>query len=414
MAKYDYTVEGKKVHLKILIDTRREKTNGTYPVKLRVTFNRERAHFGLDRAFTADDFERVCEIDKPRGETKQLRDFLDEWFERAKTITKELPTFTLALFKKKFLDSGNRENIFERFTDKINLLEANGQSGNASTYRCAYHNLKKYQKNKLLFADVTPDYLNRYETFTLSNGRSRTTISIYLRALRSIFNDAIADGTIKQELYPFGRGGYVMPAGRNTKKALSKTDIDKLKVYQCTGGLFEQRSLDLFLFSYYCNGMNMADVCRLRWRDIDIKNQTFRYVRQKTVRTKKESQTAIKGELRAECVDIINRWVNDDRRPDAYVFNFIDAEDTNKKQREGVLQVTKVTNKHLRRIASACGIEAHVTTYTARHSFATILMRNEAPIGFISQSLGHSNMKTTEIYLGDFDKEQTHKYLEAL
>ncbi len=346
---------------------------------------------------------------------KQLRDFLDAWFGRAKTITKELPTFTLILFEKRFLDSGNRENIFDWFNDKINLLEDNGQTGNASAYRCAYQNLKKYHsKSKLLFADVTPDYLNRYENFTLRNGRSRTTISIYVRALRSIFNDAITDGTIKQELYPFGRGGYVIPAGRNVKKALLKADIDKLKTYQCTGGQFEQRSLDLFMFSYFCNGMNMADVCRLRWSDIDIKNQSFSYIRQKTVRTKKDKQTAIKGELRSECIDIINRWANDDRRPDAYVFSFIDAKDTIKKQREAVLQVTKVTNKHLKRIASACGIEAHVTTYTARHSFATILMRNEAPIGFISQSLGHSNMKTTENYLGDFDKEQTHKYLEAL
>ena len=77
-------------------------------------------------------------------------------------------------------------------------------------------------------------------------------------------------------------------------------------------------------------------------------------------------------------------------------------------------QVIKTTNKWVSHIAENLGIEDEVNTYHVRHSFATILLRSDASIPFISQSLGHSNIATTEVYLGSFEDEQVQGYLKAL
>ena len=64
-------------------------------------------------------------------------------------------------------------------------------------------------------------------------------------------------------------------------------------------------------------------------------------------------------------------------------------------------------------IGKALGID-HISTYTARHSFATVLKRSGANIAYISESLGHQNLKTTENYLASFEKEERIKAADML
>jgi len=63
-------------------------------------------------------------------------------------------------------------------------------------------------------------------------------------------------------------------------------------------------------------------------------------------------------------------------------------------------------NKYIRKVAGKLELKADVTTYTARHSFATILKRAGANTSFISEALGHSDLPTTEAYLGSFGIDQ--------
>ena len=107
-------------------------------------------------------------------------------------------------------------------------------------------------------------------------------------------------GILPVTAYPFGPGRYVIPAGANTKKALSKTDIDRIKTYQPMPGTMERRSLDLWLFSYYCNGANFTDICHLAWGNVDLKGNKLTFVRMKTARSTKQKQTSITAYLRPE------------------------------------------------------------------------------------------------------------------
>lgn len=127
----------------------------------------------------------------------------------------------------------------------------------------------------LRFDHLTPAFLTTYEQWMqhygkasqkalgASTGASLTTVGIYLRHVRAVINDAIEAGFMSRDAYPFGRNRYVIPAGSNTKKALPKADIEQIKAYQPLPGTMEQRSHDLWLFSYFCNGANLTDICRL-------------------------------------------------------------------------------------------------------------------------------------------------------
>jgi integrase len=170
----------------------------------------------------------------------------------------------------------------------------------------------------------------------------------------------------------------------------------------------------LWVFSYLSNGMNLTDICSLRWSDLDPKTNKLNFVRQKTARSKKGNQTKIVARLFPESWAIIERQGNTDKRPTAYLFPFLKADMTAERQKDVIHQIVKQTNKWMKRIGESIGIENDINTYAARHSFATILLQSDTPLAFISQALGHTNIKATQNYLGSFDDEKTKSYLDAL
>ena len=245
----------------------------------------------------------------------------------------------------------------------------------------------------------------------VAHGKSLTTVGIYLRALRTLCNEAIKQGAMKSSDYPFGKGLYQIPAGRNVKKALTLTDIQKIFSYQPTTEA-EGRARDIWLFSYLCSGVNLKDICRLRYRNID--GDRIQFVRAKTERTNRSNQKAILVVLTDEAKEIVDRWGTKPVRPDASVFGLIAEGLDPEEERKAIRQVTKIINKYVKRIAAAVGIEQHVTTYTARHSYATVLKRSGAPVEFISEALGHADIRTTENYLDSFEDDTKRKYASAL
>ena len=266
----------------------------------------------------------------------------------------------------------------------------------------------------LEFKHVTADFLEAYEQWmTTDQKRSTTTVGIYCRTLRTVFNDAIADKVIDSDSYPFGRRKYAIPSGEGRQIALSKDELSKLMEYQPIGAM-EQRALDFWLFSYLCNGMNFADILSLQNKDLDLTTNTITFIRQKTAKSNKNNKKAIRVHLRSSSLATIQRWQNPDRRPDAYLFPFLSESMDATKKKLVVNQFIKVTNKYIRLIASTLGINPNVTTYSARHSFATRLLHSDAPIGFISESMGHADIKTTQAYLNRFDDEKAKKILNAL
>ncbi len=161
---------------------------------------------------------------------------------------------------------------------------------------------------------------------------------------------------------------------------------------------------DLWLFVYMCNGINVADIVKLKYSN--ILDGEICFVRQKTERTaksRKEIRCVITPQLKA----IMDRW-GSETNPDNYIFPYLNGNETPLERKTITKELTKRINKRMKEIGNVLGFGL-ITTYTARHSFATILKRGGANIAYISESLGHSDLKTTEAYLASFEREEREK-----
>ena len=395
----------------IIQDCRRPRKDGSCAVKLRVIYDRQYKDYAIGLAVQPEDYERITGA-KPRGEYKEQRLYFNAVEQRAAKIIKGLHPFTYEDFERDYLEKRDKKvSVYDYYTRRIEELTKDGSAGTVGVYVCASNSLKQFHPKALQFAKVTPDWLKQYERWMLDKGNSSTTVSMYLRTLRTLYNTAIEDGVCKRESYPFSRRRYQVPATRNVKKALPLVDLQKLFAYvpeNDSEGLYR----DLWLFSYLCQGINVKDIARLRYRDIEGGRLSF--IRAKTEHTTRTNQRAIVVALTDEAKDIIQRWGTKPVHPEALVFGLLTEGLDPEAERKAIKQLTKQINKYIQRIAESVGIEQHVTTYTARHSYATVLKRSGAPVEFISEALGHSDIRTTESYLDSFEDDTRAKYAAAL
>ncbi len=395
----------------IILDTRKVKNDNTYPIKLRVTFERKQQYYPTPHSLTSEDFERVMFSKKLNEADKKLKLQISAFENKAVDIVKDLPFFSWHSFEKNYLSNrGAKDSVDSAFTERSTQLRSAGQIGTAVNYECAQKSLNTFREG-LKFADITPAFLRQYEQWMLLKGRSVTTISMYLRCLRTILNNAIDEGLITKEYYPFGKRRYEIPTSTNTKKALSMKDLSSIYNYKAEPGSMTERAKEYWLFMYYGNGINVKDMCLLRYENIKDGNIVFE--RAKTARTKRNVE-AIRILFIDQLKTIVQKWGNERKSDKTFIFPVLEDGLTPERQRQLIQQLTGVINDHMKAIAKALKINSDCTTYAARHSFATVLQRSGAPTQFITQALGHSNVRTTQNYLAGFEDDSRKEVLRAL
>lgn len=391
----------------IVLDKRSERKDGTFPLKLRITYQRKYKYYGIKMASLIEaDYNKIY-AKKPKGAFKQMRMQYDAIESRAIYIIDHvLDDFSYEAFEKEFNGiKGKNIGIKEYFEEKIKDLKESGKVQTESLYLATWISLKKFDKG-VSFEKVNVKYLKRYEDWMLSEGNTYTTIGMYMRNLRHMVNLAISDGKMKK--YPFGsgRGQYQIPVSNSQKKALSLAEIQKLVTFQ-PEDLNERKALDFWTFSYLCNGMNMIDIAKLKRRNLE--GDSLKFIRQKTKDSTKV-KTVIDVYLLPEAKEIIARQGNTTNDPDDFVFPILSKELSERQIIERVKQHNKNTNKYVRRIAGKVGINDKITTYYARHSYSTVLKRAGASIEFISEQLGHQSTKVTRHYLDSFEEDTRKKF----
>jgi integrase/recombinase XerD len=403
-----------KVKTALILDTRRALSDGKYPIKLRLTFNRRQRYYTTHFSASRDEFEKYMGRN-PKGLHKQIRMALDAIEQKANEVINELRIFDFSLFERKFnRDSQLQEDVYSYYEKIISDYEKNGQIGTASNYRCSKNSLKLFKPN-LSFFEITPEFLMSYEKHVLKKGKSITTVGIYLRPLKSVINRVIADEILPKDYsQPFGSKSklkYQIPTSKNTKKALSAQEIKLLFEYDTTEVGWKSKALDFWKFSYLANGMNMKDISLLKYGD--IKGDFIEFVRAKTINTNR-TVSPIKVYLTDHIKEIIEKYGQKNKSPNCLIFTIINMKDDLKKQRADLQQFIKMVNKYMRAITEELSIEKDCTTYTARHSTATILKRSGADIQMISEALGHSSISTTRAYLDSFEDESKKEMAKLL
>lgn len=392
-------------------DIRIVNKDNTSCVKVRVTYNRQQKYYRTNVYLSPAEWEQINSPKVPK-ELKQAKAEMNLALSKAISILDEIKIFTFQQFENKYLSNRvSKGALIDLYTDTIQNLKNSGRISTGISYQCSLNSLLEY-KSKLDFENITPDFLEGYEGWMKGKGKSTTTIGIYLRPLRAIFNDAIATGKIPHDLYPFGKRKYVIPTGKAVKKALQLADVKKLVQYPTPEGSTMQYARDLWVFSYLCNGINVKDIAKLKYKNLDV--DVLHFVRSKTERSTKSNGKKITVTLLPEALEIINKWGNKPKQPDNYIFPILKPNTDATKQYADIQQCTKIINKYMRRIADDLKIEKDVTTYTARHTFSTVLKRSGASIEFIQEALGHTDKSTTEAYLDSFEMDTKKKFARKL
>lgn len=415
----------------IFIDRYHPKADKKCAISIRVTHNRSKKYYPTKFNLTVQEYERMMG-ERPRKDLKDTLLKLRSLEKKAADIIDDLNYFSFPAFEKAFLQNrGLSETVNYAFDRYIKTLYNENRVGSATTYEVAKTSLNKFfvenkvsvqalindktgkeeQISNYTFSYVNVASLKKYEKWMLERGNSTTTIGIYLRSLRALFNIAISDGLITKEFYPFGKRKYEIPASRNTKKALSLNDIAAIYNYQPAAGSTTERMKDYWMFIYYCNGINVKDLCRLKYKN--IQDDFIVFQRAKSERTKRTAQE-IRVPLLQEAKDIIKKHGNKAINQEAYIFPVLQPGITAVRERELTQLLVRLMNDHMKKVAAALEIKAKITSYVARHTFSTVLKRSGASIEFISESLGHSNLKTTQNYLASFEDDKKKEAARAL
>lgn len=400
-----------KAKTQLIQDTRYTKQGeNTFPVRLRITFTTDgktiQKYFPTGESLTKADWKKMMSA-RP-GDLKDKKLELDAKEKKARGILEKMPHFSFDVFKTNFegnsIGLGSLNNAFEAYIKTLNKTD---RVGTAICYENARVSLEKFRKN-ILLPDITVDFLTQYEKWMRKAGASWTTIGMYLRCVRALINEAIRNGELSA--YPFGRGKYEIKSEEGDKESLTLAEVKKIYDYK-PEDIATLKAKDFFIFSYLSNGMNVKDICQLKYRD--IQGDVLRFNRAKTseTRTKKKE---IKVILRKDQKDIIKRWGNKDKSPDNFIFPILQHGLTAIEQKRLINQFTGLMNDYLKAIAKDRGINKNITTYVARNSFATVLKRSGASTELISEALGHSDLKTTRHYLASFEDETLKMATNAL
>lgn len=290
--------------------------------------------------------------------------------------------------------------VFDYFDKKINEFKSVGRIGNSNVYSDTKSSFLKAVKSKNIeFSDVDVQILNKWARYLKQNNIQNSTINMRFRTLRSLFNKAINEGLASKENYPFNNFKISQFKSESKPRAISIEDIKKIEKKSLPKGLSKFRSRQYFLVSFYGAGINFSDIANLRWKNIVDGRITY---------TRKKTGKEISFIILPYVQNAINYWKDKTyRSEDDYVFPILDKEvhKTPIQIDNRVHKVLTSVNKDLKEIGADLKIKTPLTTYVARHSFATTLKNKHVHSRIIGDILGHADEKTTEIYLSKFDNK---------
>jgi site-specific recombinase XerD len=275
--------------------------------------------------------------------------------------------------------------------------------GNSKTFKASLNTIKKFTGNTKVdfpFSEMDKDWLSRHEQWLKNRGLSEVSIALHFRTLRSAYNKAIIAKCALKNSYPFGEFKVSKFDISTQKRAIPKEAIKKvMKVDLSNEKPIIQFSRDIFMFSYLCGGINFTDIANLKLGNL---------IDDKLVYIRKKTKKKIITPLSNEAMEIILKYAAGKLNPDDYTFPILDAaiHKTEIQKHNRIHKIIGKVNPALKIVAKLAGVNANLTTYVARHSFATILKKSGVNIALISESLGHSDLATTQIYLDSFENEQ--------
>lgn len=286
----------------------------------------------------------------------------------------------------RFTEPERRISVMDFFQEQIKFLTDCNKLGTAVNYKRASSTFASFLNGRnVCFSELTSCLVEDYMEYLSRKGMVRNSLSFHMRILRAVYNKAVRRGYAKQT-FPF-RDVYT-GVDNTRKRAVGEDIILQLMCLDIGHNFSLSFARDVFLFSFYTRGMAFVDIVYLK--KTDIQDGIIRYVRHKTGK-----ELAIRIE---PCMQAIIERYADMVRTTPYVFPVLKNEDSEECFRQYKLEL-RTYNNRLARLSRLMGLDCNLSSYTSRHSWATMARNHNVPLQVISAGMGHSSERTTQIYL---------------
>ena len=358
------------------------------------------------------DFENQCiRSDSPEMQSIQFQ--IDSKVEDYRRRMRRLEALEVEVTLDNLLETNGRKfncTVGEYLRQTIRRLKESGKYGSASKHQSLLARLSQFRSPNIRFEEIEFAYLQDFEFFLRKAGNTDNSIATKFAIFKAAYNKALAEGVFVQKVNPFAKYKVGSLWTKTRKRAITKEEVQKLAALEITSeGRTDYTELarDIFLFSYFTAGINFTDMATLRHRD--IVHGRICYSRHKT-------QKLISCCLVPNALQIVEKYRKSNCTDEDYVFPILDRmiHQTPQQIFNRTHKVLGKVNRELKVLGKRIGLAIPLTTYVARHTYATVLKRSGVNIAIISESLGHSDLATTQIYLDSFENSQIDEAMKNL
>ena len=396
----------------IVPDTRYTRKNNKYRYCLRTSVNRTVRYIPIGCELTPEQHDLTFNRMSTRPDCIDIREEFNTLETKAERIYNSMRRYDPKRFKELFSGKGELTNDSDMdlpqtlelsaLTDYY-LSKANIKHSTKIHFKCSLRVIEKFSPG-IHMDEIDPKFLREFESKMLGQGKSVSTVSSYLRNLRTLINYYKDQKRILPAdfVYPFGKAGHTIKNVRKKKRVMSEDDIQKVIELNEFDSPKQEYARDIWLFLYNANGLNPIDLLKLRWDS--IKGNHIPVIRTKTETTRVYDIQEITIPLTEELMYYLEK-VGDPSSP------FILG-----KLKEGYSETTLLNRKNrfrqeinleLRKIGERLILPVSLTMSTARDCYAMTLKRNGVPREHTSDSLGHSDIRTTSHYLDSLSIDES-------
>lgn len=301
-------------------------------------------------------------------------------------------------------------------------LYAEGRIRSWKKYRMMYGKMERFlsdytesRTHDIPLRKVDRTFIQDFDTYLRASSLHPNSVNVNMAVLQTIINRAFfVDDVIPGKTTPFH--GYTFRHLKSYKAVLRPEEIESIRMLPLKphSELWDARNV--FLFSYYCAGIRVGDILKLKWSNVTSDDRLV-YVMSKNLKYRDLL-------LVRPALDILSAYK---RKKEGFIFPYLNPVAAYSLYPERVLtpcqkleltndisNATKRINRALGKICNMAGIDKHVTMHVSRHSFANLAREKGVMSAEIKELLAHSNLKTTEIYMGEFDRQRSDDILHNL
>ena len=373
-----------------------------------------------------DEFQRF-EVDNRKKDLHPDRVTLNSWLDKMAARCDELiqdfekskTDWTLNQFEQSLLNKSKKTGIEAYFLQYIEKLDRAGKFGNKRCYVNTLDMLKKNDKNfgNKVFNEIDYKYVKKFDEYLDERGCVGNTKKYYIKTLRAIVNKAIKDGEASSVTYPFGKDGFSIAAlaQETEKRYLSGEYLERMKSAKLNTYPMNW-SRNLFLFSYYTQGMSWVDMAGLKSKNI-VMFEGGKYIVYRRQKTEGKNAKIIRIKITESIQNLLEWFKQSCKLIDDYLLPIVSMKGyEGQKLYETIRHRYKKYNDYLKKLGT---IElkfegVKLSSYMSRHSYAMRLKNSGIPEDVISEALGHKELSTTKVYLDSFQNGEIDKANEIL